>query len=68
MRMKKVKNTSARDVQVELEGGVSMSLPPGAEVKNIRVQNLGEIRDKVEAVSDLGEICEVRTNKTKLLD
>ena len=68
MRMKRVKNTSASDVQVELEGGVNMSLPPGAEVKNIRVQNLGELRGKVEAVSDLGEICEVRTDKTKLLD
>lgn len=68
MRMKKVTNTSASDVQVELEGGVNVSLPPGQEIKNVRVQNLGELRGKVEAISDLGEICEVRANKNKLLD
>lgn len=68
MRMKKVTNTSASDVQVELEGGVNVSLPPGQEIKNVRVQNLGELRGKVEAISDLGEICEVRSDKTKLFD
>jgi hypothetical protein len=68
MRAKKIKNTSDSDVIVDLGEGTTVKLPPGQEIKNVRVENVGQLRGQCDVVSDLGEICEHRTDKTRLND
>jgi len=68
MRIKKIKNKSAENVVLELGEGSSLSLPPGRSFQNIKVNNLDKIKDKVDVVSDLGEINENHPNKTRLYD
>jgi len=67
MRVRKLKNVSEHDVVAELDEGTTLIIPPNAEAKNIRVQNLTDIHEDCEVTSDLGEIRESKPGKTKLL-
>lgn len=67
MRVRKIKNISNHTVTAQLAEGATMDLPPGVEVKNVRVENLSELRPDCDIVSDLGEVSEDRrSSKTKL--
>ena len=68
MRVKKIKNKSNEDVQLDVGDGSKLTLSPGSFFSNLRVENLDQIRSKVEVTSDLGEICETHSGKTKLYD
>jgi len=68
MRVKKIKNKSNEDVQLDVGDGSKLTLSPGSSFKNLRVENLDQIRSKVEVTSDLGEILETNNSKTKLFD
>lgn len=66
MRVKKLKNVSDSTVEVDLGQGTTVNLPPGQEIQNVRVDNVSDLREKCQVTSDLGEIVEHRTGKTKL--
>lgn len=68
MRIKVIKNISQEDVQLDLGEGTKMTLSPGASFKNVRVENLDQIKKKVKVTSDLGEIREDHSGPTKLYD
>jgi hypothetical protein len=68
MRIKKIENTCDEDVQLDLEGGGTLTLVPGTSFKNLRVRNLDEIKFKVKVSLDLGEINESDPRSAKLFD
>jgi len=68
MRVKKIKNKSNEDVQLNVGDGSKLTLSPGSSFNNLRVENLDQIRSKVEITSDLGEICETNSGPVKLYD
>ena len=68
MRVKKIKNKSNEDVQLDVGDGSKLTLSPGSSFNNLRVENINQIRSKVEVTSDLGEILETTNSKTKLFD
>ena len=65
MRIKKLTNTSGREVTLVHKNGVKSTLPPDAEITDIDITNEKELKGKVHLIADLGEICEY-PNKTKL--
>lgn len=68
MRIKKIENISQEDVQLDLGQGTNLTLKPGVTFKNIRVENLNSVKEKVKVISDLGEINENHSNTNKLYD
>ena len=68
MRVKRIKNVSDHTVQVNLDDGVHVHLPAGQEIRNVRVNNICGLKEDCEILSDLGEIQEHRTGKTRLND
>lgn len=67
MRIKKLTNTSDKRITLKHKDGVESSLPPGAEVSDVDITNLDEIKGKSHTILDLGEINEGQ-GKTKLFD
>jgi len=68
MRVKQIENISQENVQLNLGSGIKLTLEPGASFKNIRVENLDKIKNKVKVTSDLGEICEDHSGSVRLYD
>lgn len=66
MRIKKIKNISNLTAVLDLGEGSFLHLPSGQEIKNVRVENVDELRHCCDITSDLGEIQERRTGKTRL--
>jgi hypothetical protein len=64
MRIKKIENTSNEDVHLDLGEGSQLTLRPGSTFRNVRVENLDQIKD----TSDLGEIREDHSGPVKLFD
>jgi hypothetical protein len=68
MRIKKIENTSNEDVHLDLGEGSQLTLRPGSTFRNVRVENLDQIKDRVKVTSDLGEIREDHSGPVKLFD
>lgn len=68
MRVKTIKNRSNEDVQLDVGNGSMLTLSPGDSFKNIQVENLDQIKSRVDVTSDLGEIGESIKHTTKLFD
>jgi len=57
MRLSRLKNASDTSIPVR-HGGAVTHLAPNDEMKNVDVQNFDEIKEKVTATHDLGEVNE----------
>jgi hypothetical protein len=68
MRIKKIKNVSDKDVQLDVGNGSHLTLQPGASFQNVQVENLDAVKEKVKVTSDLGEIREDHSGPVKLFD
>ena len=55
-QVRELKNVSDRPVTAKLQGGASVTLPPGSTVRDVPVANLPEIRTSVTAKQDLAEV------------
>jgi len=67
MKIVRIENNSNEDVQLEHKNGAKTTLPPGAELKNIDVVNLDEVKGKTKTTIDLTEVSE-DLGKQKLYD
>lgn len=67
MRVRKIKNTSGKAILVEHGNGVVTTLPADAELENVKITNLNELRGKAAITEDLGEV-NVYPDKHRLLD
>lgn len=65
MKLKKIKNDSNADVELEHKNGAKTSLPPDASLKDVNITNLSEIQGNVKTVTDLTEVTESE-GKTRL--
>jgi hypothetical protein len=55
-RIRDLVNISDRAINVHLDSGAVVSLPPQSQIQNVRVTNLDEIRPSVIAEIDLREV------------
>ena len=55
-RVSKIENTSENDVNVELKGGLKITLQPRTALHNVEITNIGGIKGKVTVKEDLSEI------------
>lgn len=67
MKLVRIKNNSNEDVQLEHNNGAKTTLPPGAELKDVDIVNLGEVKAKTKTTIDLTEVTE-SSGKTRLYD
>lgn len=58
MRVKEIHNISNECVDIDQGKGVVSRLSPGSKINNICVENVEDIRDKVNLTYDLGEVSE----------
>lgn len=63
MRIRKLENISNEDVELWHKNGAKTILPPGAELKDIDVVNLDEIKGKTKTTIDLTEVNEASGRK-----
>jgi len=68
MIIKNIENISNESIQLSVGNGSTLTLDPGASFKNVEVENLDQIKEKVKVISDLGEIRENNPITTKLYD
>ena len=66
MNIKNIKNISDESIQLNVGNGANLTLDPGASFQNVKVDNLDQIKEKVKVTSDLGEIRETPSTKSKL--
>ena len=57
MRLTRLKNASAKSISVR-HGGTVTHLAPNDEMRNVDVENFEEIKERVTATHDLGEVNE----------
>jgi hypothetical protein len=56
MQCSKIKNTGSKNLTVVLDDNTNIHMPPGAEMENVNVTNLSEIRGNIDVTQDLSEI------------
>jgi archaellum component FlaG (FlaF/FlaG flagellin family) len=66
MNVKTIKNISNENVELSVGNGSKLTLSPGSSFNNIQVENLNQVKEKVKIVTDLGEVNETNTSKSKL--
>ena len=67
MRLKKIENNSREDIELKHKNGAKTILPPGAELRDIDVVNLDEVKGRTKTTIDLTEVTE-NSGKTRLND
>jgi len=60
-----IKNTSAKNVELQFEGGGTRTLTPNSKIERKDVSNLLELKDKVKVTENLTEVMNV-VDKTDL--
>ena len=63
MKLVTIENNSNEDVELRHKNGAKTILPPGAELKDIDVVNLDEIKGKTKTTIDLTEVNEASGRK-----
>jgi hypothetical protein len=64
-RVSKIENTSENDVNIELKGGLKVTLKPRTALHNVEITNIGCIRGKIKVTEDLSEI-QMHGGKTRI--
>jgi len=64
-RVSKIENTSKNNVNVELKGGIQITLKPRTALHNVEITNIGCLTGKVKVTEDLSEI-QMHGGKTRI--
>lgn len=67
MKLKTIENNSNEDIELKHKNGAKTILPPGAELRNIDIVNLDEVKGGTKTTIDLTEVTESQ-GKTRLDD